>query len=118
MVKTSKAEFAVYKDWVKHYLKKYGLNDWTVYYSHDSCESSLAQCRAQIVSRGVTFAFNKELTKEAYEELDLRDTARHEVCHLLISDVSHLVGSFCSEDEWKRADEALVCRLTQLLDDK
>jgi len=117
MTKTTKKDFALYRKWVNFYLKRYGLNDWTVHFAHDDCGKAMAQCRTAIISRGVTFALNKELTEEDYKSLDIRHTARHEVCHLLIAEVSHLVGSFCSEDEWKRADEALVCRLTNLLSD-
>jgi len=117
MIATTKKDFALYRKWVNYYLKKYGLNDWTVYFAHDEFPDALAQCRVRIISRGVTFALNKKLHEEDYKSLDIRHTARHEVCHLLIADVSNLVGSYCSEDEWKRADEALVCRLTNLLED-
>lgn len=118
MVKTTKKDFEQYKKCVNYYLHKYGLNDWMVFFAQDDCDNALTQCRTGITSRSATFALNKEIHKEDYEFLDIRRTARHEVCHLLISDVSHLAGTFCSEDEWKRADEALVCRLTNLLEDK
>lgn len=113
-MKTTKTHFSDFQRWVSYYLDRYGLNDWTVYFRHEDIGDGVAQCRRGIISRGVTFSLN---TKPNIDnaELDLKRIARHEVCHLLISEVSDLVGSFCSEDELKRADEALVARLTNLL---
>lgn len=93
------------------------MNDWTVYFSHRNIDDAIASCTAQTVSRGVHFMLATEPSLEK-EDLNIRATARHEVCHALIAEVSHMVGEHSTEEEWKKADEQLVCRLTNLLDDE
>lgn len=115
-MKTTKKHFEEYQKWCKHYMAKYGINDWTVYFAHEDLSNAVAQCRTAIIGRGVTFVLATEPNMEPHE-LDIRARARHEVIHAMIAPLSNLCGSFCSEDEWKQADEALVCRLTNLLDD-
>ena len=115
-MKTTNKDFQEFKKWCNYYLLKYGMNDWTVYFEHEEIKNGVASCSVNGEQRGLilTLAKDPSVTKE---ELAIRDTARHEVIHALISPVSHLVGDFCTETEWKRQDEALVCRLTNLLDD-
>lgn len=116
--KTTKKDFAEFCKWVRHYMKEFGLNDWTVYFAHEEVKGGVASCSARIISRGVTFTLSTEPLVANKEELNIKETALHEVIHLLIAPVSHLVGSYTSEDEWRQADEALVCRLTSILSNK
>lgn len=116
MKRVPRAKAKDYKDferWVRYYLNRYGLNDWTVYFEHKELDAAVAQVNISAVSRGATFS----LATNHYDK-DTRATARHEVCHLLIADLSHLVGTYCSEEEHRKTDEALVCRLTNLLDEE
>ena len=107
---TTIKDFNEYKKWVSFYLNKFGLNDWTVYYAHKELRGSVAEVDIDTVARGATFSLNKNNNSG-----DIKGDARHEVCHLLIADLSHLSGSYCTEEQHKQVDEALVCRLTNLL---
>lgn len=117
-MKTTKKEFEEYKKWINYYVKEFGLIDYVLYFDHADIGNSNARVSIGITQRTATFILNTKIDPRDKEDgKDMRYYARHEVCHLLIADVSNLVGSFASEDEAKRADEALVVKLTNLLKD-
>lgn len=92
----------------------FGIVDWTVHYEFKNIKGGLAETEYDTKTRGVTFTLNKKYDADVKEH-SMERTAKHEVCHLLIADLSSLVGGYCTEEEHDRADEALVCRLTNIL---
>lgn len=116
-MKTTKKDFKDFEKWCRFYINKFGLNDYSIFFNHTDTGDAIARVSIAILSRTATFQLNTSVYRDDMVGKSWRYFARHEVCHLLIADVSNLVGSYCSEDESKRADEALTCRLTNLLDD-
>jgi hypothetical protein len=52
---------------------------------------------------------------DALSAEEVKETARHEMCHVLIGEVGCMMGSrFVTSDEVEAAEEALVQRLLRL----
>lgn len=116
-MKTTKKDFEEFKKWVKYYIEKFHLIDYDYYFDHADIGEANARVSIRIIARVATFQLNTKIDPRDREDgKDMKYYARHEVCHLLIADVSNLVGGFVTEDESNRADEALTVKLTKLLE--
>lgn len=116
-MKTTKKHFDYFVQECKKRVNDFGLFSWDVVYYHERLDGKLAQCRTGIpdaqayISLSTDWRGFNQITKE-----DLRFTAAHEVCHLLVARLN-LIGSsrFCSESEMEEADEQIANNLVNFM---
>ena len=99
-------------------MDKFRLDDWNIHFEFGNIEhDAMAQASIKTYGRVVTFAYSSELTELAKQE-PIKSVARHEVCHVLIAELDALIGTYCTSDENKLANEKLTVKLCNLLKDK
>ena len=90
--KTTKADFAKFKKFCEEALDAYRLRDWDVSYAHKLLDEHMAQNRMVVSDQKSTIILSTDWECEPDDEFDkdnivndesLRDTAWHEVEHLL-----------------------------------
>lgn len=122
MTKTTEQHFELFKKEVKKYIEEFGLKGWEVSYEH-KCkdEDNYSSLRYSMMNRTATFSLTKNwgdevtpLTSEA-----IRESALHEVLHLLLARFYTLAGArFIEEEELREEDEAIVTNLVNYILDK
>lgn len=118
MYKTTKKEFELFKKECRKWIKFFGLFDWEVYYEHvELKEKAYATCHTDMLGMVATFSFNKVVGTNIRD--DIRRTAFHEVCELLISKLKIIAKCrFLSEDEITTANHEIIRRLENCVFDK
>lgn len=116
MSKTSKKDFKIFKKAVRKYVKKYKLHSWCIYFHHTKDKSRLAYVNANTQGRAVTFVLCKHWGMAKITKKRLKDTAKHEVIHLIL-DALYQAGwsRFGTEENYLQANEAVAQHLTRLL---
>ncbi len=113
-MKTTKKEFEEYKKWCLYYMDKFKLDDWDIYFELGNTEESIAHTNIKVYGRSVTFGLSDDIG-ELGRQTTFKESARHEVCHVLISELDALIATHVSEDEQTLANEKLTVKLARLL---
>ncbi len=111
--KTTQEDYDIFVNEIKRLLKLFHIDDWHVYYDLCTLKGANATCTSDITARGVTFRFGKSIF--IYTPDEIKNTALHEVCHLLLANLSELADSrFVTRDELQQADESVAEKLTTI----
>lgn len=112
-MKISKEEFKTFVDECNRWVDFFGLKDWKIYYYQEKLKESFAECRVNgIENRIVSIVLNKELDKEDYDFFDLRKTAFHEVCEVLLYGLEYLATCrYLSPEEITTERHSIIRRL-------
>lgn len=118
-MKTTKKHFELFKKECQKWIDRFNLDSWEFFIEmkpEDEVESR-ARCKPQITGRVVTIDFSDEwFGFKKITDQDIRQSAKHEVIHVLIAEVSDLhFQIFRSEDEVARAAESLVNKLEKII---
>ncbi|KKM57112.1 hypothetical protein LCGC14_1550870 [marine sediment metagenome] len=92
-IKTTRKHFDLFKIEVKKWIQNFGLTDWNVYYSHIKLNLK-AQCKYDLVGRVATLSLSTEYIDDTIEyniEQDIKMSAFHEVCELLLGPLESMV---------------------------
>ncbi len=92
-IKTTKKHFDLFKIETKKWIQNFGLTDWNINYSHVKLKAR-AQCGYNLVGRVVTFSLSTEYIDDTIEynlEQDIKISAFHEVCELLLGPLESMV---------------------------
>ena len=95
---TTDEDFEVFKEECNKWIKRFGLFGWKVYYHHEEIdENAYAVCFANTMGRVSDIKLNKKCDTK---DLNIRKTAFHEVCELLLAKVEVLIKdrAYCYED--------------------
>ena len=108
--KTTDTDFKVFKDEVNRLIKKFHIADWRIYFTLEHLKGNNAECVTNVVSKVATFHLNTSLY--VYTDGEIKALALHEICHLLIADISDLASCrWVIFDEVNRADESIANKL-------
>ena len=108
-------DFQVFKTEVKRLIKRFHIDGWNIYYefggTDNTCNASLT---TDTTSRAASFKLAKKIY--LYDDIEIKETALHEVCHLLLSDITNLAYCrFVSQDEVTKEDERTTEKLSSIL---
>lgn len=121
-MKTTKNHFEIFKREARRMIKELGLLDWDVYFVHEEFKKdshSLAQCRVHYTDKSATLALNKDFEDGDVSPKFIRQTARHEVFHLLLARLEGVAKErFVNGNELYEADEEVVNRLENAYGEK
>lgn len=116
-MKTTKADFEYFKECCQYYLKKYGITEYTVWIEHEKLSGAVGECSFKSVEKCATLKLNTSWSG-AKTKADIKETAKHEVVHVLLGKLSEYGRSrYVTPDELTEAIEEVVNRLAVLLPD-
>lgn len=111
---TSRADFKIFKHQVALMVEKFGLKEYELDFNHQYISGALADFE---VTEGVLahFTLSKDWHERKVTEAALKETATHEVLHLLLYRLLLLSGDrFVTQAELNRAEHDIVYRLEKL----
>lgn len=119
--KTTKRHFLLYQKYVKEYAVKWGLNSTAFFFYHEDLEGCYANNGGNLVNRTVSFSLNtswEESGGRLLNEKELKKTAKHEVIHMLLAELSACAYErFLTEVTVDRAVETLTVNLENIIPD-
>lgn len=114
MIEISDKEYKEFVKWCKKRVSQLGLKNWKIYYDKLPM-TDYAQTSKDPIGMTATIALAKEMNEINHEALELKDTAYHEVFHLLLAKLVHLATSrYATEEEILRAEEEIVISLCNM----
>lgn len=102
--------FEQFKGYCRQWLAKFGLTDWEIYYSHEDSEDACAWCGRKYEGKIATLGLCIDLSTQEPTPANLHKWARHEVMHVLLADLAHLVNLRSITDNIVSATEHAVIR--------
>jgi hypothetical protein len=116
MKKVPLKDFELFKKECLKWQEKLGLHGWNLYILFEKInEDTYGQCDRDYSTHTATIIYNSELSEENFNERNVIQTARHEMFHLLLSELSALAHSRVWGDaHYYSAEEKVVNTLTKL----
>lgn len=115
---TTKMQFNKFKKYCEDYKKKFGLENWTIYYEHKVIKEGYANnSGGDLWVATIRFAKEWPYEDKLYDDKFIRETARHEILHLITSRLYHQAFKRCTtESSIVDADELAVKYMETILD--
>ena len=115
-MKTTKTHFKFFKDQCEYWINEIGLQEWKVYYSHQSHEDGLAWVMWDTEGRVATVGLSMDWPNLDPTPENLDNSAFHEVCHILLADLADLPKrTVHTETMSVQMQHAIIRRLEYLL---
>lgn len=86
MRQLTESDFAIFKSEAKKWIALFGLKDWDVTFDFSPLESSRAECCVNWHAKAALITLGQFPRGEMTQD-DVRRSAFHEVCELLLSDM-------------------------------
>lgn len=116
-MKTTKADFEIFKTYCAEAIQKLGLLEWSVHYAHEHRESDYARTAWKLSGGVATITLStywddlRPKTEEA-----LRRVAYHEVMHLLLAPlVAEACDRYTNQDAIDIAEHQAIRRLENVI---
>lgn len=116
-MKTTKAEFELFKKRCYHWQQRLSLNNWAVYFEHMNTKDAYAKTHWSTTQMAATIQFcvNWDKTRPK-NDAEIDRLALHEISHILLAPlVSEANWRFTSEDAIDSAEHAIVRALENIL---
>lgn len=110
--------FDYFKKCCNYYIDKFKLDSWSFFFHQESQNGSMAKTRINYVDQVATVILAETWNSIGIFDLkkEIKNTAKHEIIHVLIGRFAGLVNSrHVGEDEMTNAEESLVIKLSSLL---
>lgn len=111
MTKTTKAHLNLFKKECLYWHERLGLIHYDAFFKHEDCDTNISTCSTHANNRCATFKLNINFDDRILVLNDkiIRETALHEVLHLLLGEMACLaISRFIQEDELDRAEEGII----------
>ena len=96
---TTADEFRQFQQAFDEWRRFFGIEDYSVVFSHEDIEENFAQLQSNYRAANATAIFGKTLPKWQHERLNIPRTAFHEACELLLSPLVCLANARFNIDE-------------------
>ncbi len=106
--------FELFKDFCRQWQARLGLSDWRIYYSHENFKNCMAWCSRDYEGKCATIGLCVDLEDQEPTDAALEEWARHEVLHVLLGDISHLVNLRSISDNILSSTEHAVIRRLEM----
>lgn len=114
--RTSTAQFRFFTAECKRLRSRWGLNDLKVYYQHERLKNAYANLSCDSTSRIAVIRLAKNWDDRQPTRAELRESARHELCHLLLDDLYDLArGRRAAKRQITQVAERTARRIEPLL---
>jgi hypothetical protein len=115
--KITKEHFELFKKYCLEHINKLGLLGWKIYFDFKHIDDFYASCNVNLGGRIalITLSTHWDFARELNQET-LKETAKHEVHHLLLFRFSKLAKyRFIRNDELEEAEEEIIRILDKML---
>lgn len=113
-MKTTAAHFKVFCDESDRWIRELGLFDWSVAYRHENLKDKYSAIQYQFSARkariSLSTTFDEPVTVEK-----LKDSALHEVLHLVLADLVAYAEAAASKLRIEEAEHAALYRILRVL---
>lgn len=117
-MKTTKKHFEYFVKECKKAIKLLGISGWDITYFHggNQLKGAMAETSTTLETKVAGIYLSKDWPYSTVSYADLKFTAYHEACHLIMARLHCLARCrYVSESEIKEADEEAVNTLTYTL---
>lgn len=116
-MKLKKTHFEQFKKHCNYYIKKYELNDWNVVYEFKKLEDTYAESKYSFDSHGATITLANEWGDDMpFSQEELKSTAKHEVLHLFLGNLTCLAyARYTSAKDLMGAEHGIINKLIKFL---
>lgn len=119
MREQDKQDFEVFKEEFTKWQRRFGLNNYVVYFKHEPLDNAYARLAAEHPTMTATVYLNSRLTADQRKYLDVRRAAKHEAVHLILARLRNLAEErYVLDAEVYEATEEAVNRLQDLIKEK
>ncbi len=112
-------DFEIFKEEGKKWVEFWGLKGWDIYWKYETTGGLkyCAQCYIRLEERDVTMRLsNEKLWPEQPDEENIRRSAFHEVCELLLGRLGVINRSrFVTESESTEAEHEVISILENMI---
>lgn len=117
MIKTTKAEFALFCDMSRKWREKLGLMNWAFYFEHTKTEDAYARTSWSTNAMAATLKFATEwdnLRPKNEHEIDM--LALHEVLHVLMAPlISEAEYRYSTQESIDMAEHSIIRSLENIV---
>ena len=115
-MKTSKQDFEFFKKECEKWVDRFKLDDWKVVYDHEKIGDAFAETHLNIDHHKVNIVFNTFNEDQIYNREDMAETAKHEVIHILLGNLTEYANSrFVLPTDIIKATEGLIQKLLKII---
>jgi hypothetical protein len=117
-VKTTKDDFEYFQRECLKWIDRFHLNDWDIVFSWEDLEDQLGELHAKYAARKAVIVLSKDFGDifSNRKKLQLRQTAFHEVCELLLIRIGMMAKARVFDEEELEAEiHAVINRLMKVL---
>ena len=109
-------EFTIFKKECLRLQKQWGLSGWQVYFKFKPLKDNFAETDANLESRKATITLSSQLPSDEYRTRNTRETAMHEMLHVLLWRVSALgFARWVTKVELEEAEHELIQQLLKII---
>jgi len=114
--KATQEDFEIFKAEVLRLVEKFHIDDWTIVLKFEPLKGNNAEISTIPTAHHATIKFSTTTTLNDADEI--RWSALHEVCHLLLSEISDVGWErWATIDQMKHADESTANKLASLFNE-
>mgnify|MGYP001579902499 CR=1 FL=1 len=110
-MKTTNAQFAMFKQHCLKWQRELSLMDWKIYFQHKKLGDRYANTAWNIQGKNATISLALEVPAD--HQLHIEDSALHEMLHILLASVVR--DSMAHDSLVERAEHEIIHRLIPLL---
>ena len=117
-MKITKKEFNLFVEECEKWQKYFQLNDWRIDYYFEKLNGATASCYRILEDKVAEITLNTIIGRDDNSTClsHLKETALHEVLHILLSDITLLAQKrFISKDEIDIAEHSLIRKLETII---
>jgi len=109
-------DFTEFQKWFKHYQKLFGLTGYKHYFKYESLDGCFADITVDLTNMVATIRLNTQITGKHTPPRNIKDMAKHEAIHLLVSRLEENGRSrYATSAEIYESTEELVYKLENLI---
>ena len=113
-MKTTEADFQRFKCECMRLQEKWGLLDYTLYFTHGTPDDALATCNADDAGCVARLSYTAKVLVSDAQPIEI--SAKHEMIHLLLSRIEKIGSSrWAADDELENEIERLVVKLEKII---
>ena len=115
-MKAARKDFKVFKAYFRTYQLRFGLIGYKVYFKHEPLDGCFANISVDQSDMVATVRLNSNLPDNSEQHKDAKQSALHEVLHLLIMRLEQMAKCrHVQAEEIYEASEELVHKLEELI---
>ena len=118
-MKTTKKDFQEFKKWITYYQDMFNLKNFriTCFHGHDDAPSdSFAAIWYDVRVGAADVVFCSDYDSQSAKILNIRRVAKHEMVHLLLSEIVHLAREYNTPENLLEKEGEHVCRILECID--